>query len=126
MNIKDVKGLQVRLCILVVMVFIKIMQDWAAADGHDSKVHADYTVHMQDGMYTQWDERLVADFVTDAARDISPTMVSPCWACHCCTCFKLAVHQHSLSLYVLSQIVSFDAHGVSGHANHRAVHRGLL
>jgi hypothetical protein len=76
-DVKDVKGLQVALCILTVTDCLNIMQGWAAADGYVGHAHPDYSCRMQDGMYTQWDETLVADFVTDAAREVSPTIVSP-------------------------------------------------
>jgi hypothetical protein len=35
-----------------------------------------HTLHMQDGMFTHWDERLVAQVVTDTTKAVSPTVVS--------------------------------------------------
>lgn len=86
-----------------------------------------YTAHtMQDGMFTRWDDRLVAQVVRDTTQAIAPTVVSLSLAQAALRhlCIRLAAGQRGL--WVMSQVITFDAHGVSGHANHRAVHRGLL
>lgn len=51
---------------------------------------------LQDGMTTQWDPAVVAEAV-----------------------------QSYLSAHNISTVITFDAHGVSGHINHRAVQAGL-
>ena len=102
----------------------------AAIDGNKSgtPTTSQHTMSMQDGMFTRWDERLVAQMITDTTQAVAPTAVSLCLAqaSHRRLCIRLAARQHGLRLWVMLQIITFDTHGVSGHANHRAVHRGLL
>lgn len=50
----------------------------AAVDGNMSGIPPTscHTMRKQDGMFTHWDERLVAQMVINSTQAVSPTMVS--------------------------------------------------
>eukprot|EP00955_Chlamydomonas_euryale_P094149 364834-Chlamydomonas_euryale.AAC.2 len=88
---------------------------------------------LRDGMKEVWPPDVVADHVAKAVGAASPALVrrgrfmmgalsAAAWACPC-PCILLA---RPARVAMHAQIVTFDSHGVSGHANHTAVYHGVL